>query len=98
MTRSRLWAALLLVWASAAWADDAPKADPTPEARREMAAAHRKLAQCLESDRPIGACRTEMMALCPHMMGENGCPMMGHGGMHGHGMRPGGPQPEKQGP
>jgi hypothetical protein len=50
-----------------------------------MAAAHRKLAQCLESDRPMGECRAEMKPLCPQMMGEHGCPMMGHGGAHGHG-------------
>ena len=89
MTRSRMWAVILLLWAGPAWAEDPAKADPTPQARREMAAAHRRMAQCLESDRPMGECRAEMKALCPHMMGEEGCPMMGHGGMHGHGTKPG---------
>jgi len=88
MTSPSLWVAVLMIAsAGAARAMEPEKAGPTPEMRREMAAAHREMSECLESKRPFDECRREM--------GEEGCPMMGHGGMHGHGMKaPEAPQDE----
>ena len=79
--------------ALAADPEKAVPAEPTPEVRREMAAVHKKMAGCLESERPIAECRAEMMKSCQTMMGEGGCPMMGSMGggmMHGPGMMHGG--------
>jgi hypothetical protein len=95
MLRRSVILVALLACAGTAWAADPPKGGPTPEMRREMAGAHRKLADCLESDRPFGECREEMMKRCRSLMGEEGCPMMGHGGMHGRGMMPSAPPAEK---
>ena len=91
-------AALALVQASAALSAEPAKAapaDPTPEARQQMAAVHQKMADCLRSERPFAECRSEMMTSCKDMMGASGCPMMGSGpgGMGpgtGHGMMHGG--------
>ena len=97
-------AALALASPTAAMAGDPPKggpSDPSPEARRQMAAVHKKMAACLESERPIAECRTEMAKTCRTMMGETGCPMMdsmgggmGPGMMGGHGPH-GGVAPKK---
>jgi hypothetical protein len=69
-------------------ADPAPQTpgNPTPAQRKEMAAVHRKMADCLDSNRTFSECRAEMQSNCVQMMGQNGCPMMGMGGgamMHG---------------
>ncbi len=88
-------AALALSLTSAAFAAEpakGPPADPTPEARQQMATVHQKMADCLRSERPFAECRSEMMKSCKDMMGASGCPMMGSGpggmgpGMMGHGM------------
>jgi len=62
------------------------------EDREKMAEVHIKMATCLQSDKPMSDCHTEMMKSCKDMMGKSGCPMMegmgmGHmKGMMGHGM------------
>jgi hypothetical protein len=71
-------------------------ADPDPAQRQQMAAIHRRMAECLTSDRPFADCRAEMHASCQTTLGAGGCPMMqgggmgpgrmGGGGMHGGGM------------
>jgi hypothetical protein len=87
-------AAVALLFASSAFAAEpkkSPPAEPTPEARQHMADVHQKMADCLRSERPLAECRTEMMSSCQEMMGEGGCPMMGHGaGGMGPGMKGGG--------
>lgn len=75
-------------------------ADPTVTQRQEMAAIHRKMAECLTSERSFSECRAEMHASCQTTLGAQGCPMMqgggmgrgmmGGGGMHGGGMMQGG--------
>jgi hypothetical protein len=95
MRRSWLVAATLASLASgAAWAEDPAvgAADPSAEQRRTMAEIHRKMADCLDSARPIAECRAEMQASCQSRMGSQGCPMAGWagGGRHGR-MGPGGP-------
>jgi hypothetical protein len=56
----------------------------TPEQRQKMASMHEKMAVCLRSDKSMSECRAEMRDQCQEMMGEDGCPMMGHmGGMMG---------------
>jgi hypothetical protein len=69
--RSDRWCALLasLVLLSAGAVPAAESTDPSPEMRREMAAAHEKLAVCLKSTRPFALCREEMMKSCQHMKG-----------------------------
>lgn len=64
-------------------------ADPTPSQRQGMAAIHRKMAECLASERPFAECRAEMHASCQTTLGAQGCPMMQGGGM-GPGMMGGG--------
>ena len=79
-------------------ASDSPAAaaapTPTPEQRKQMAAAHRRMADCLDSNRSFSECHAEMHAACMSTMGAQGCPMMGGGmgmGMgHGMGMGRGG--------
>lgn len=60
----------------------ANKADTkfTKEDRQKMADVHTKMAQCLNSDKPLSDCRKEMMDSCQGM-GKDGCPMMGMGHM-----------------
>lgn len=59
---------------------------PSKEQRQKMAEAHQKMADCLNSDKPMGECKDEMMKSCHDMMGKDGCPMMSEkGGMMGHG-------------
>jgi hypothetical protein len=100
-----IFATAVLVAGAARAADPAPSSDPapSPEMRQKMAAVHQKMAACLQSDKPIGACRSEMMQGCQETMGADGCPMMGKmgggmgpgmmggGGMHGQGMMKGQP-------
>ena len=74
---------------------DAGKAkgsEPTKEERQskadmmdKMAEMHKKMAECLRSDKPMSECREQMMKDCP--MAKSGrCPMMDEmGGMHGMG-------------
>lgn len=72
-------------------------ADLSKDQRQKMAEAHRRMADCLESDRSWAECHAEMHATCRQQMGGQGCPMMGggmgpgpHGGMGmGRGMGPG---------
>jgi hypothetical protein len=59
---------------------------PTPEQRKQLAAAHRRMADCLDSDRPFSECHAEMHASCMSTMGAQGCPMMGGGMGMGKGM------------
>jgi hypothetical protein len=81
---------LLIMGASAAFAVDPPAADhgtPSKEMREKMASLHEQMAACLRSDKPIADCRSQMMKSCEDMMGEKGCPMMGHGMGSGPGKR-----------
>lgn len=55
------------------------------EERQKMAEMHTKMAACLESDKPMSDCQSEMMKSCKEMMGKSGCPMMGEMG-HMRGM------------
>jgi hypothetical protein len=50
--------------------------------RAKMATAHEQMAACLRSEKPIAACRTEMMKTGHELMGDHGCPTM-EMGMHG---------------
>jgi hypothetical protein len=64
-----------------------PPSVPTPpalskETREKMATLHEEMAACLRSDKPLGACRNEMVKRCQDLMGGKGCPMMG-GPLHG---------------
>lgn len=70
----------MLVAGSALAADPAP-ADPSVAQRQKMAEVHQQMATCLASERPMSECRAEMHKNCQGMMGEEGCPMMGGGGM-----------------
>jgi len=86
-------AAALFLGAAAFAEEPAPPApaEPTSEQRKQMAETHRKMAECLLSERPFAECRAEMHARCQEQMGPEGCPMMGGGmgmGM-GRGMRRG---------
>lgn len=47
------------------------------EDRQKMAEMHTKMAECLNSDKPMSDCKKEMMDNCKSM-GKDGCPMMGH--------------------
>jgi len=84
-----LVAGIALLSSAALAADPAPgtPADPTPAQRQTMAELHRKMADCLASDRPFADCRAEMHQGCMTAMGANGCPMMMGGGMGGGMMR-----------
>jgi hypothetical protein len=82
---------LLIIGAGAAIAADPPAANhpaPSKEMREKMATVHEQMAACLRSDKPIADCRSQMMKSCQDTMGEQGCPMMGHGmvgsGAHNH--------------
>jgi hypothetical protein len=75
---------LLIIGASAAFAVDPPSVDhgtPSKEMREKMAGLHEQMAACLRSDKPVADCRSQMMKGCEGIMGEKGCPMMGHGMM-----------------
>ncbi len=60
----------------------------------KMAEAHKKMAECLRSDKPMSECHEEMKKECP-MANSDHCPMMEemhgmrgmHPGMHGKGRR-----------
>jgi hypothetical protein len=105
-TRTSHWLAVIalgaLLAASPALAAEPEKgapAAPSAEQREKMAAAHQKMAECLRSSRPFADCRAEMKNACRDMMGDAGCPMMGHEpGAMGHGkdggMMKGPPPPE----
>lgn len=57
------------------------KGEPSKETRQQMAAMHEKMADCLNSNRPISECKSEMHESCEKMKG--GCPhdsMMHQGG------------------
>lgn len=56
--------------------------EPTQEQRQKMAEAHRRMAECLASDRTWGDCHAEMHTSCQQHMGAQGC-------MAGGGMGPG---------
>jgi hypothetical protein len=75
---------LLIMGASAAFAADPPAArhgTPSKEMREKMASLHEQMAACLRSEKPIADCHSQMMKSCQDTMGEEGCPMMGHGMM-----------------
>jgi hypothetical protein len=82
---------LMIMSASAALAADPPTTNPpapSKEMREKMAGLHEQMATCLRSDKPISECRSQMMKSCQEMMGDQGCPMMGHGMMgNGPGQR-----------
>ncbi len=88
------WLAVsLIALASPAFADHheksgkSAKAEPSPEARAEMADSHQKMAECLRSTRPMKECRAEMKKSCDGMHGEGGCSMgtQKQGAGHAHG-------------
>jgi hypothetical protein len=62
----------------------------TKEERQKMAEMHTNMASCLQSERPMSDCKSEMMKSCKGMMEKSGCSMMGPGKMNGmmkgHGM------------
>ncbi len=53
------------------------------ETREKMATIHEQMAACLRSDKTIAACHSEMRKSCTEL-GDQGCPMMGMGGMGMH--------------
>ncbi len=61
-------------------------AEPRPSAvsaeRQEMAAMHERVASCLRSSQPVGACQQEMARHCASMKSGN-CGMMDMSRMHG---------------
>lgn len=71
--------ALILIVGSSFASD----AKVSKEDRQKMAAAHSKIAACLESDKSMSDCQGEMMKSCKDMMAKSGCPMMGMGHMKG---------------
>ena len=90
--------ASVLISNGPAFAADAAKpapADPSPEQRHQMAEIHQRMADCLNSERPMTECRSEMQKSCQEMMGMGGCSMMdghmGSGMMQGQGMNSGAP-------
>jgi|SRR6185369_6117625 len=75
---------LVIMGASAVFAADPPAANhpaPSKEMREKMATLHEQMATCLRSDKPISDCHSQMMKNCQETMGDQGCPMMGHGSM-----------------
>ena len=84
-------AVLTLTLGSVTFAADSEKAQPkddttekmerkhkmTREERNKMANAHKKMADCLLSERPMKECHTEMESACHEAMGSN-CPMGHH--------------------
>ncbi len=90
----------LLVGFPAGAANEAAKKVPefTKEERAQrgdmmekMAEMHKRMAQCLHSDRPMSECHDQMINDCP-MAKDGHCPMMDEmcgmrGGMHHHGSR-----------
>jgi hypothetical protein len=84
---------LVILGATAAFAADPPAANhpaPSKEMREKMATLHEQMATCLRSDKSISDCRSQMMKSCQETMGDQACPMMGHGmmgsepGKHNH--------------
>jgi len=55
-------------------------APPTAEQRSKMAEMHRRMADCLASDRSIDECRAEMQASCAQIGYAGACGMMAGGG------------------
>lgn len=60
----------------------APSTGAAPAERAQMAAVHERVARCLRSDQPLGACQDIMRKHCESMKAEN-CGMMGMSQMHG---------------
>lgn len=54
-------------------------AELSKDQRQKLAAAHRQMADCLESERSWAECHAAMHASCQAQMGGQGCPMMGGG-------------------
>jgi hypothetical protein len=50
-------------------------AEPTAEMRKKMAMMHQKMADCLNSTKPVKECKKEMMDDCPMMNGKEKCSM-----------------------
>ena len=75
-----------------ALAADAPKGKPeatevSQDQRKDMAAMHEKMAECLRSDKTMDECRDQMRAQGQGMMASGLCPMAAQGqgmGMHDH--------------
>jgi hypothetical protein len=91
-----LVAAMMLALAGSAFAaEPAPtkSAEPSKQAREQMAKMHEEMAACLRSDKAFADCRTQMHEHCMTTMGEKGCPMMGAGMQHG---KPQPPTTDKQ--
>lgn len=67
----------------------AAEAKVSAEDRQRMSEMHLRMATCLQSDKPMNECQSEMMKSCKEIMGKTGCPMTEMGymkGMMGHGM------------
>ena len=59
-----------------AFAHDKVEGKPaTAEARKKMAEAHRKVAECLESDKPMKECHEQMHQIMEHACKDGDCPM-----------------------
>lgn len=68
---------------SASAADQAPtSAEPSKQAREQMAKMHEEMAACLRSEKSFEDCQNQMHQHCMKAMGEKGCPMMGTGMQH----------------
>jgi hypothetical protein len=89
-TRARKRARVLIVAmtialaGSAFAAEQAPTkgAEPSKQAREQMAKMHEEMAACLRSAKSFADCQTQMHQRCMTAMGEKGCPMMGAGMQH----------------
>lgn len=52
------------------------QSEPTAEMRKKMAWMHQKMADCLNSVKPMKECKKEMMEDCPMMKDKGHCSMM----------------------
>lgn len=68
-------------------------AEPSKQAREQMAKMHEEMAACLRSEKSFATCQTQMRERCMTTMGNTGCPMMGAGMQHG---KPQPPATDKQ--
>lgn len=62
-------------------AEQAPTkgAEPSKQAREQMATMHEQMAACLRSEKTFADCQSQMHQRCMTVMAEKGCPMMGAG-------------------
>ncbi len=73
----------LLVGVASAAPPSTGGATVSKETREKMATIHEQMAACLRSDKSLAECHSEMRKSCTDL-GDQGCPMMGMGGMGMH--------------